>query len=170
MKKQLLLLLVLFTTVYACGQDTSLLKRPAYKLTVAVNKNNFYEEDLKAGPYVLPDKTIQLYPGETVYAEVEVAGGVIKNITAVKEIKDSAKTLTISFKQTANGGVHEMMMLKITNPFAMVLTYQASMFLFKQKKWVDTDVEPVRPGIAAIETWPDIIISIGVGGWKFQTK
>ena len=150
------------------GQDTSQLKRTPYKLTVAVDKKNVYEEDIQATPFVLPDESIQLYPGETVYIEVKQENGVIKGMTAVKEIADPSKTLTISFTQTANKKVHELMMLKITNPFPRKLIYRATIFLLQQKTWNETDVYPVEAGLAGIETWPDIIISIGLGGWKFE--
>lgn len=170
MKPYLLLLLALCSMGHVFAQDTTLLKRTPYKLIVAVDKKNFYEEDLKESAFVLPDKTIQLYPGEKLYAEVEMADGVVKSITAVKEIKDPSKTLTISFTQTTDGKVHQMMMLKIENPFAGTLVYKARMFLFKQKKWVDTDVYPVMPHLSGIETWQDIIISIALSDWKFETK
>lgn len=152
------------------GQDSTQLKRTPYKLIAAVDKKSFYEEDLKETAFVLPDKTVQLYPGETIYIEVEQENGVIKNMTAVKEIKNPAITLTISFTQTATKKVHEMMMLKINNPFSSSLIYKASIFLFKQKRWVNTNVYPVMAGLSAYETWPDIITSIGLSNWAFQTK
>jgi hypothetical protein len=152
------------------GQDGAPLKRTPYKLKVAVDKKSFYEEDLKEAAFVLPDKTVQLYPGETIYIEVEQENGVIKNMTAVKEIKNPAITLTISFTQTAAKKVHEMMMLKISNPFSSSLIYKASIFLFKQKRWVNTNVYPVMAGLSAYETWPDIITSIGLSSWTFETK
>jgi hypothetical protein len=152
------------------GQDGAQFKRTPYKLKVAVDKKSFYEEDLKETAFVLPDKTVQLYPGETIYIEVEQENGVIKNMTAVKEIKNPAITLTISFTQTAAKKVHEMMMLKIDNPFSSPLIYKASIFLFNQKKWVSTNVYPVMEGLSAYETWPDIITSIGLNSWAFQNK
>jgi hypothetical protein len=170
MKAFLLLLWALVAIEKDYAQDTSILKRTPYKLIVAVDKKNYYEEELKAAAYVLPDKTIQLYPGEKLYAEVELEDGVVKSITAVKEIKDPSKTLTISFTQNTNDKVHEMIMLKIDNPFTKTLHYTAGIFLFKQKKWVGTDVYPVRPGISGIETWPDIITSIALSDWKFTSQ
>jgi len=169
MKKLLFIALLLVSTcMYA--QDSTLLKRVPYKLTVAVDNKNFYEEDIKATPYVLPDRTIQLYPGETVYVEVEQENGVIKNMTAVKEIKTPSKTITITFTQTVKKRVHELMMLKIANPFPLNLTYTAKMYVLQRKAWFDTDVLPVRAGISGIETWPQVITSIAVGDWAFQSN
>jgi hypothetical protein len=99
--------------IHLHGQDTTLLKRAPYKLTLAVDKKTFYEEDLKEAPYVLPNNTVQLYPGETVFIQVEQTDGIIKTIKAVKEITDSANTLTLGFTQITNGKVHQQMMLKV---------------------------------------------------------
>jgi hypothetical protein len=148
---------------YGYGQDSSLLKRAPYKLTVAVDKKTVYEEELKESPFVLPDNTIQLYPGETIFIQVEQIDGAIKTIKAVREITDSANTLTISFNQIAAKKVHQQMMLKITNPLSYQLSYKATIFLLQNKKWVSTDVYPVPAGLSGFETWPEIITSIGLG-------
>lgn len=159
---------VLVVSINALGQDSSQLKRTPYKLTVAVDKNTTYEEEIKNTYYVLPNNTIQLYPGETVYIEVRQENGSIKSMTAVPEMKDPAITLTISFTQSVKKKVHEMTMLQIKNPFSSQLIYKAKIFLLLQKKWVDTNVYPVQPRLSAFETWPDIITSIGLGDWTFK--
>jgi hypothetical protein len=152
------------------AQDTTAFKRPAYKLKVAVDKESFYEQEIKSGPYVLPDNSIQLYPGETVYVEINQENGVIKKMHAFQIIRDSGKTVTISFSQDTKGRVHSLMMLKVINPFDFQLIYKARVFLLSQKRWVSTDVYPVEPGLSSYETWPDIITSIGLGDWTLQRK
>lgn len=170
--KTISVLLILFFTTVQCsyGQDSLSIKRAPYLLTVLVDKKNFYEEDIKESSYIFPDKTIQLYPGETIYVEADEENGVIKNMKVVKEIAIPEKTLSITFTQSAKKKVHELMMLKIQNPFKYNLSYKAKIFLLQNKKWVDTDVIPVHAELMAFETWPDIIISIGLGGWSFETK
>ena len=113
---------------------------------------------------------MQIYPGETIYVEVEQDKGVIKSMKAVKKINNPKTTLTITFSQKSENNIHQMMMLKIQNPFPKNLTYEAKMFLLKQNKWFDTDVYPVMAGLSAFETWSDIIISLGLGSWKFTDK
>lgn len=166
--KTLILLLSAITIIKCYGQDTAQLKRNPYKLTVTIDKKSTYEEDIQATPYVLPNNTVQLYPGETVYIEIEQEDGVIKHIKAVKEILDSSKTLVLNFTQTVEKKAHQGMMLKVVNPFKYQLVYRASMFLLKLKRWVNTDVYPVEPGLTGFETWPDIITSIGLGEWSFK--
>ena len=150
------------------GQDTAQLKRLPYKLTMAVDKKTVYEEDLKEGPFILPNNSIQLYPGETVFIQVEQADGIIKSIKAVKEITDSLNTISIRFTQLSTGKLHQQMMLKITNPLPYTLSYQASIFLLNKKKWVSTNVLPVPARLSGFETWPDIITSIGLGNFSFN--
>jgi hypothetical protein len=170
MKYSILLLILITTSSISYGQDSTKLKRTPYKLTVVVDKETVYEEDIKANLYIFPDNTVQLYPGETIYIQVEQEKGIIKSMNAVKENISPNKTLIIAFSQTVTKGVHESMMLKVTNPFAQNLIYKAKIFILKQKKWVDTDVYPVEAGLSGFEIWPDIITSIGLGHWEFQTK
>jgi hypothetical protein len=164
-----LCLTIIIIPLASFGQDTSL-KRAAYKLTVVVDKNSFYEEQIKATPYVLPDKTIQLYPGETIYIEILQENGTVKKLTAVKEIRDSSKTVTISFRQSVNKDTPGLTTLKVTNPFPYRLIYKAKIFLLTQNKWTDSDVLPVEAGIPGFESWPQVITSIILSDWKVEKK
>ena len=137
-------------------------------MSLPVDKNSVYEEDIKATPYVMPDKTVQIYPGETIYLEVRQDSGKIVSVTAVKEIKDPTITLTIKLTQSVKKKVHEMTLLEVHNPFSNRLNYKAVMFLMRQKKWVNTNVYPVEPKLSGFETWPDVIISLGLGDWTLS--
>lgn len=161
---------LLYSAFFAYSQDSTTLLRKPYKLTVAVDKETVYEEDIKATPYVLPNKIIQLYPGETIFVEIEQQNGVIKSVTAVEKNVHPDKTLTISFTQNVKKKVHEMIMLSIENPFSQDLIYKSKIFLLKQNRWVETDVFPVQAKLSAFETWPDLITSIALGNWEFKSK
>ncbi|MBS1664784.1 MAG: hypothetical protein JST68_27305 [Bacteroidetes bacterium] len=165
-KLPILLLLALGTSCGAFAQ----LQRGAYKLTMPVDKSTVYEQEIKESPYVLPNNTIQLYPGETVFIEVEMADSNITSMTAVKENQNPSKTLILSFSQETSGKKHESMMLKVVNPFKQRLFYGAMIYLMRQKKWAKTDVLPVEPGLSSYENWPDVITSIGLGHWSFKSK
>jgi len=155
---------------YVIAQDFYPLKRKSYHLNVAVDKKTTYEEDLNESPYVLPDLTAQIYPGESIFIEIEQLNGVIKNVKAVAENKFPDKTITISFTQSAKKKAHELMMLKIVNPFKYVLRYNTKIYLMQHKKWINTNVLPVPAGLSAFETWPDIITSIALADWSFDIK
>jgi hypothetical protein len=159
---------MLIVSRVANAQDSAQLKRMPYKLIVAVDKKNVYEEEVKEASFVLPDNTIQLYPGETVFIEIEQENGVIKRLKAVKEIKDSAKTLRIKFTQQAEKKIHKMMMLEVYNPFGYELVYDALIYLMRQKRWISTSIYPVPEKLSGFETWPDIITSIAIGKLRFQ--
>lgn len=167
MNRIFLLLLSVFLAGFARAQDAPL-KRTAYTLKIPISKNKVYEEAIPEGPFVLPDKTIMLYAGESVNIEVDQTEGVVNSFRAVATIKDSAKTITLAFTQSVNNKKHEMMMLSVRNPFAWPLTYQANIFLLRQEKWVTTNVVPVLPGLMSYETWPDPIVSIGIGKLAFK--
>ena len=161
---------VFLLTGISFAQNSASSKRAPFKLTVAVDKKSFYEEEIKESSYILPDNTIQLYPGETIYVEVVHENGVIKSLNVVKEIIDSSKTLTIQFTQTSDKKVHQLMMLKIENPFTYNLNYKSKIFLLRPMKWADTDVYPVQAKLAAFETWPDVITSIALNDLKFEIR
>jgi hypothetical protein len=135
---------------------------------IVVDKNSVYEEELKPYPYLFPNNSTQIYPGEKIFIEVEQDNGVIKKMTAVKENINPKKTLTISFTQVTEKGVHKSMQLTIANPFAQKLFYKATIYIYNQQKWALTDVLPVQPGLLGIEIWPDIITSITLGNWEFK--
>ena len=61
-------------------------------------------------------------------------------------------------------------MLKIQNPFKQSLLYNAKIFFLRHRKWVDTNVYPVEAGLASIEIWPDVIISIVLEKWEFKSS
>src|SRR5882672_8993609 len=86
--KQILFLVVITLTLSlnSKGQDTTVLKRTPYTLKIEVDKNNFYEDQIEATPYVFPNNGMQIYPGETIYVEVVEENGIIKSMKAVKEI------------------------------------------------------------------------------------
>lgn len=166
--KLVLALFALNIKSFAFSQASTQLKRTPYKLSVAVDKKTVYEEEINATYYVLPNNTIQLYPGETIHVEIEQKDGVISAVTAVAEVANPEKTITISFKQNTKKKVHEMTILQIVNPFPQDIVYRSKIFLLKQNRWVDTKVIPVRAKLSAFETWPDIITSIAIGGWEFR--
>jgi len=168
MKVTTLILSFVFMTTLCFGQTNDLPQRDAFKLNIAVDDTNFYNADIKASAYVLPDNTVQLYPGETIYVEVELVKKEIKSMKTVKENLHPEKTLTISFSQQTDGKIHKGMMLKIENPFNRKLEYKANMFLMKYNKWAPTSALPVQPKLTSYETWSDLIVTIALSGWTFK--
>lgn len=161
-------LALIFSSILGFGQTNDLPKREAFTLNIMVDDSNFYQSNIKASNYILPDNSIQIYPGETLFVEVELNKKEIKSMKTVKENINPDKTITISFTQQTDGKKHTGMMLKIENPFKWKLEYKATMFLMKYNKWASTSVLPVQPKLSNFETWPDIIVTLALGGWEFK--
>ena len=161
-------IMMMFVVTSLSAQDLFPLKRKPYLLTVAVDKKNTYEENLPESNYVLRDLTVQLYPGESVFIEIEQENGIVKNVRAVTENKFPEKTLIISFSQISKKKVHEAMMLKIQNPFKYTLKYDAKTYLLNYKNWVNARVIPVQPGLTAYESWAELITSVAIGNLSFE--
>jgi len=168
MKNFFIFLILFFSNIIIFAQNNDLPERSAFTLKLAVNDTNYYQAEIKAVPYVLPDNTIQIYPGENLYIEAEISKKHIISLKSVKENLNPKKTIVISFKQVTDGKNHSMMILDVENPFNKKLEYKAFILLMKINKWVPTTIIPVRPQIRGIETWPDIIISIALSEWKLK--
>ena len=140
--------------------------RDSFTFSMPVGKDSFYVSHIPASPFVVGPKILQIFPGETVFIEVERSNGVITAISSVKENKNPEKTLEISFVQNLENNFHSHMMLKVKNPFKQDLSYEAMIHLVKGK-WINTSIMPVKAGIWGYEMWPDIITSIALSEWKF---
>ncbi len=167
--KSILYILSLLCSVNIClAQSNDLPKRDAFDLVIPVSDSAFYNAHIDASSYVLPDNTIQLYPGETIYVEIELKKKKILSMKTVKENIHPEKTIKISFSQTTEGKVHQLMMLHIENPFDLTLDYKATIFLMAYGKWAPTTVVPVWPKKSAYETWPDVLVTIALSDWSFK--
>lgn len=116
----------------------------------------------------MPNNTIQIYPGEKLFIETEVLNNKIITMKSVKEIKDSTKTIVITFTHVDENKVYSRTMLDIENPFRKDLIYEAKMFLMKNNKWVQTNVYSVRSKLSSIEIWPDVIVTMALTGWELK--
>ena len=168
MKILALFMFIFLMNILCYSQSNDLLNRNAFTLKLAVDGSNFYQAEIKESPYLLPENTIKIYPGETLFVEIELLKKNIKGMKIVKENLNPEKTLIIKFYQETNGKKHEMMMLYIKNPFKRELVYSAYMCLMKNSKWVPTSVIPIKPELRSFETWPDIILTLALSGWEFK--
>jgi hypothetical protein len=146
-----LILSFMLSTAICLAQSNDLPKRKAFILNIAVDDSNFYSADIKESDYILPENTIQIYPGETMYVEVECVKKVIKSMKTVKENLHPEKTLILSFSQQTEGKNHTGMTLKIENPFKKQIEYKANMFLLTYNKWAPTNVVPILPNLSSYE-------------------
>ncbi len=142
--------------------------REAFTLKLAVDGEKFYEEDLKSSAYFPRPGLLQIYPTEKLNIEVEIKADTIFSMQVVKENLNPEKTIEIVFSQTVENNKHELMMLKVNNPFDKELSYKARMFVVRQEKWARTSIVPIPAKLSGYETWPDVIISLAL--YDFMLK
>ena len=168
--RYLLTLLLTFSCFFSEAQSNNLLpERHAYKLSLPVEKGSVYEMEVPASPYVQNRTIVQIYPGETLYFEAEEEDGKIQ-LTSVQKVEHPEKTIMISCRQNVQDGHNEGTMLKISNPFKRSILYSARIFPMNANKWVKTNVLPVGARLSSIETWPDVILTLGFAGWRFASE
>ena len=142
--------------------------REAYTLKLPVDGIQFYEQKLNKTPYFVHETTLQLYPGEKLWIEVEKNGTEITSMKVVQKNLNPEKTISVEFTQTAKNRKNEYMTLTVDNPFNKALEYTAMMYIVGQDKWINTNVYPVRAKMAGIEMWSDVIITLVLRDWKFK--
>lgn len=141
-------------------------QREAFTLKLPVDGVNYYEEQIKAGPYFVYKNILQIYSSEKLNIEVELKNDTIFSMRTVKENLNPENTIEIEFSQTVKDGKSEMMMLKVKNPFNQKLEYKAKMYIVGHNKWINTSIIPVPPHLIGFETWPDVIITLALDNWK----
>jgi hypothetical protein len=100
-------------------------------------------------PFVIDD-VVTVLPGDTLFIEADMEGGHLKNLRAVPEVRDPARTLTLEFSKPG-----EMTMLKITNGFPQVVKLHALMRIPGHDGWHKTSTCPIGPdGFFDMESWP----------------
>lgn len=168
MRRILFSMIFLLTSYMSFSQSNDLLARSAFTLKLPIDKTHFYQANIAPSNYILPDNTIQIYPGEKLYIEFKVKKSKIVDMKSVREIKDSTKTIEISLTHVDKDSIYSRTMLDIQNPFNKDLIYKASMYLMKNNKWVPTNVYPVRSNLRSFEIWPDVIVTMALSGWEFK--
>jgi hypothetical protein len=141
--------------------------RDSVTLMMPVSEENYYESRVPKSSFIVGPNILQLYPGDSIFLEIEHTGSKITDMKSVKRNLNPNKTLKITFIQTAEGNKHSNMILSVHNPFKQDLQYEALMRLMNTEEWVQTSIIPVKAGLVGIEMWQDIIVSIALVEWKF---
>lgn len=168
MKHAIIFLTFIIPSCLSFCQSNDLLARSAFTLKLPIDKTHFYQADISPSNYILPNNTIQIYPGEKLYIEVNVKKSRIVDMKSVREIKDSTKTIEISLTHVVKDSIYSRTMLDIQNPFKKDLIYKATMYLMKYNKWVPTNVYPVRSNLRSFEIWSDVIVTMALTGWELK--
>lgn len=166
MKLILKSLILLFTSIVFSQNE--LINREAYLLKLPIDNDQFYKQHIKETPYFVHKDILQIYTGEKVFIEIDYQNDKIRSMRVVKENLNPHKTVEIELTQKLDGKVHKNSILKLKNPFDKDLEYKAVMAIFGVKKWINTNVYPVKSKLSAYEMWPDPIITLVLKDWTFK--
>jgi len=165
--KLILTLFAIVTLQVSKAQNTKPLREP-FTLKLAVDGENYYEESIKGSSYFVHNKTLQIYPSEKLYIEVEIKSDTIYSMKVVRTNLNPKKTIEVEFKQFVKDRKSEGMMLNVNNPFDKVLKYKALMYIVGHDKWIRTSIIPIQPRLSGFETWNDIIITLALEDWQLK--
>jgi len=164
--KLLSLLLVFCSTMVLAQNDQPM--REAYRLSIAANVTQQYGMEVKATPYFVKEKVLQLFCGESVFVECEVEGDSISSMKVVTQNLNPKKTIVIKFTQDSSDRKNIITSLNIENPFDRDLIYEAGMYTPISQQWKSTSVIPIRANLQSFETWPHAIITLVLDHWHFK--
>lgn len=160
-----ILLSINFSFSYAQNEREN---REEFKLELAINKKQYYEQKIESSPYFVRENVLQIYPGEKLFIEVEIDK---KEVTAMKVVSENLnpeKTIEVEFTQKVKDKKNEMMLLKVVNPFKKSLDYKAMMFIVGHDDWISTKIPPVKAKLFGVATWPDVVITLVLLDWKLK--
>lgn len=168
MRTRLLLTLMLCVSLAFTYAQNDRPNREEFTLKLPVDGEQYYAQEVASGPFFVKEKVLQIYPGESLFIEVEKEKKEIISMKAVKENLNPEQTIEIKLTQNVKDRKSESMMLKIVNPFKQDLEYKAMMFIVGQDKWINTNVLPVGAKLSGFETWSDVIITLVLTEWKLK--
>ena len=163
MKKTLLFFALLFLTFSFAQQN-----RVAFTLHIAADETQQYEAPIAEGPFFVKEKILQIYCGEKVFIECEIAGDSIATMKVVSKNSHPEKTIEITFSQDSKDRKNISTLLKLNNPFDRDLTYEAVMLTPMDKQWRETSTIPVLRKLQSFESWGHSIISLVLMNWQLK--
>jgi hypothetical protein len=168
MSNRILIIMLVLINSYVSNAQNEKTIRENFVLELAVDGKQYYVDTIKSAAYFVADKVLQIYPGDNLLIEATINADTITSMKVVKENRNPKNTIEISFDQEVEAKVHKMMMLKIKNPFEQELSYDAIMYVVGKDTWLKTSTIPIKPGLTNFETWPNVIISLGLSNWELK--
>lgn len=142
--------------------------RKAFTLEIAADETHQYGANIPEGPYFVKEKILQLYCGEKLFVECEIAGDTIATMKVVPENTHPEKTIAIEFSQNAEDRKNIGTTLSVKNPFQKRLKYSALMYTPIGQTWTPTSIIPVYPGLIGFEMWPHAIVTLVLEEWQLE--
>jgi len=116
-------------------------------------ESGLIEELLELYWPVVMENRVSLLPGDKVYIEAEIVGGMVTNLNQVEEPIHEDRTITFDFGQM-EGEIG--MMLSVQNPFNKPMKYHLDMIDFQGNSHQTSSCAVMASG-GAFEHWPHAI-------------
>lgn len=131
--------------------------RKPFTLTLHIDKEHYFEQNMNAIPYVHEDG-VYLMKGDEFGISLDMSGGSIKHVTYQPDLEKA--DMTFEFRQDVSAEPNGMMLLTIRNRTSKRLMMKALMTVPGHKNAAETSLLPVEPGLTNFESWPHPIVQL----------
>ncbi|MDX1487146.1 MAG: hypothetical protein R3268_03020 [Acidiferrobacterales bacterium] len=131
--------------------------RPPQTIRLMKSDGSVFESSFDVENPIVHKGWISIFPGETLFVEVDRDKNRLVNLRAVKQMRDPNRTLELRFWQEKG---KPDMFLKVNNPFPKPMKYHAVMVLLDSDKLYKTSSCPVLAGKIAFERWPHAVFEL----------
>jgi len=128
------------------------------KIALKKKDGSMFEKTYDAMP-VVQEHGVNVYAGQTVLFEADVAGDNLINLKLVASITQPEKTISAKLEQTADGS----MMLALNNPFKRHLRIHMGIMPLDRDSLLKTSSCPVIASGGSYEMWPYLVFQVWLG-------
>lgn len=152
---------------FTLAQSQNLLpEREAFLLKIPRNAKQSFIQEIGRTPYLIEDKTLQIYPHERINLEFEIKADTIFSMATVAKNLNPERTVEIEFCQTVeNNKARPVFFLK--NPFGKKLTYNLIVYDVEESQW-QTTAKTANPNWTSRQAWGKVISSLVFKDWKLE--
>lgn len=166
--KNLLSAVALLSLALAQSQNV-MPEREGFLLKIPRNAKQSFIQEIGKAPYLIEDKTLQIYPGEKINLEIEIKADTIYSMATVVKNLHPERTIEIEFCQTIENHMAKPSQIFIKNPFNKQLTYTAIVYDVEESQW-QTLARTARRNWTSRDNWQQIISSVVLKDWKLEAK
>ena len=152
-----LLIIGLGASAFAMAADPDVPMREPFTLTLHVDKEHYYEENIGAMPYV-HEGGVYLMKGDRFGVALDVTDGKLQRVSYQPDFEKA--DVTFEFRQEIDADKNGMMMLTIHNRTSHQLKMKALMTVPGKKGAAETSIVPIEPGLTNFESWPHPIVKL----------
>jgi hypothetical protein len=131
--------------------------RAPFTLTLHVDRERYYEENIGEMPYVYKGG-VYLMKGDNFGVALKIRDGKVEGVSYQPELGKA--DVTFEFKQVVESDGSAMMMLTIRNRTSHALKMRALMTVPGERQALETSIIPIQAGLTNFESWPHAIVKL----------